>query len=726
MTTNIHITQCLVIMSIICNHVLTDDSTLKLINMVFRHGDRTLEFPYESYPNDPYRNYIPDPPGNGILTKSGELREYNLGKFLRSRYDNFLEPNYVPGSVKAQSSDVNRTKESLKLVLKALYPDAIIPTTFQLKIKDSLFFPQLCPGYAIEYLKVKGKSDVKEEMARLEPFKKNLSKWTGKKINSARDMFFIYTTLDVEKHMNLTLPSWTKDIYPDGDLLNATLLQYKIMNYNEKMRRRNGGMFIRKFKEDMLSVKDGSMDTNRKINLYSGHDVNIAAVLKALDIYYPHFPKFSSAVILELHFIEKDFYLKVFYYLGIPAELKELQIPGCESLCPLDQFLILMKNVIPTGFDLVCSKVRAFLVQINKTEKMLPNLWVLGLTFITIVYHPVLTDDLTLKLVIVVARNGDRQPDSTHEGYPNDPYKNLNFDGQLTESGRKREEYFGQFLREIYDAFLGPYFPGSVDARSTFENRSKESLNFILKGLFPETAIPTKFDTKFKDTLLFPQICPEYEADYLLAKQNAAMKKELEQLEDFMTELSTWTGKKIESALDIYYLYSTLEAQEFMNLKLPSWTEGVYPEGDLLKGTVLEFMIQNYGKSMIRRNGGWLLRQMIEDMNSVRNNTMDPNRKLIVYAVHNSNIVAILKALELFYPHVPKFSSAIIVELHLIEEVYYIKLLYYLGVPAEIKKLQVPGCDYFCSLDKFSKIMDDVIPSGIRLACEKIRNTFGG
>lgn len=74
------------------------------------------------------------------------MREYNLGKFLRGRYDNFLGSNYIPGSVLAQSSYRNRTRESLKLVLKALYPEAVVPTTYKSQIKDPLFFPQLCPG----------------------------------------------------------------------------------------------------------------------------------------------------------------------------------------------------------------------------------------------------------------------------------------------------------------------------------------------------------------------------------------------------------------------------------------------------------------------------------------------------------------------------------------------------------------------------------------------------
>ena len=55
----------------------------------------------------------------------------------------------------------------------------------------------------------------------------------------------------------------------------------------------------------------------------------------------------------------KTLYLQVNYYLGVPAEIKTLQIPGCETLCPLDQFSNLMKDVIPSSFDLVCDKFRS-------------------------------------------------------------------------------------------------------------------------------------------------------------------------------------------------------------------------------------------------------------------------------------------------------------------------------------------------------------------------------
>lgn len=44
------------------------------------------------------------------------------------------------------------------------------------------------------------------------------------------------------------------------------------------------------------------------------------------------------------------------HYLGIPPELEVVQLPGCEVLCPLDKFLQLIINDIPTDEGMVCDK----------------------------------------------------------------------------------------------------------------------------------------------------------------------------------------------------------------------------------------------------------------------------------------------------------------------------------------------------------------------------------
>lgn len=71
------------------------------------------------------------------------------------------------------------------------------------------------------------------------------------------------------------------------------------------------GPLLRIFTKHMLDVVSGTQKKKRKIYLFSGHESNIAAVLHALELYYPHVPEYSSSIIVELHNIEGTHYVKV-------------------------------------------------------------------------------------------------------------------------------------------------------------------------------------------------------------------------------------------------------------------------------------------------------------------------------------------------------------------------------------------------------------------------------
>lgn len=48
-------------------------------------------------------------------------------------------------------------------------------------------------------------------------------------------------------------------------------------------------------------IKNMESMNNRKINLYSGHDFTIVALLGALGVFKPHQPPYGSYMILEVH-----------------------------------------------------------------------------------------------------------------------------------------------------------------------------------------------------------------------------------------------------------------------------------------------------------------------------------------------------------------------------------------------------------------------------------------
>ncbi|XP_058801327.1 venom acid phosphatase Acph-1-like [Phymastichus coffea] len=319
------------------------------------------------YPNDPYYNDPFYPVGLGGLTNKGKLREYELGEVLRRRYFDFLGGVYVPESILAQSTDYKRTKMCLQIVLSALYPPGTfqqwnnqlnwqpIPTTYWPSEEDWLLIPEECPEYIEERKKAENLPEVIEKVEKFRDFMSNLTILTGKNISGTYDFYLLYHILTAEQSMQLRLPNWTEGLFPHGKLLDGILLEYEIFSYTQKMRRLNGGKLLYSILNDIQAVKDGSIG-GRKINLYSGHETNVVALLQTLGVFKYHVPQYGSAVIVELHEIDNQYYMKIIYYLGIPSTIEVLQIPGCDELCPLEQFIDLLSDVTPSSDEILCDK----------------------------------------------------------------------------------------------------------------------------------------------------------------------------------------------------------------------------------------------------------------------------------------------------------------------------------------------------------------------------------
>lgn len=54
--------------------------------------------------------------------QAGKLTEYKIGLLLRARYNKFFTDTWNVNYLEARSTNVNRTKMSLELLLAGLYP----------------------------------------------------------------------------------------------------------------------------------------------------------------------------------------------------------------------------------------------------------------------------------------------------------------------------------------------------------------------------------------------------------------------------------------------------------------------------------------------------------------------------------------------------------------------------------------------------------------------------
>ena len=101
------------------------ETKLVLIQIVFRHGDRT---PVVIYPNDIYNvTFWNKYGGLGQLTQTGMEQHYQYGRFLRELYADFLSPTYDKSQVYVHSTEYDRTIMSAASMLASLYK----PTGYQ-------------------------------------------------------------------------------------------------------------------------------------------------------------------------------------------------------------------------------------------------------------------------------------------------------------------------------------------------------------------------------------------------------------------------------------------------------------------------------------------------------------------------------------------------------------------------------------------------------------------
>lgn len=193
---------------------------LEQVHLLFRHGDRT---PIAAYPNDPWKDY-PWPGGWGQLTKRGINRHFQLGVWLRQRYEGFLSTEYSREEIVIRSTDTDRTLMSALSNLAGLFPPDVnqtwspslawqpIPVHTVPQEEDYLLSSHAdCPRFT----QLQEEIEKGEWMQRI--YRNNqqlfefISNKSGSNITDIVKLDYVYDSLLIESENNLTLPEWTKN-----------------------------------------------------------------------------------------------------------------------------------------------------------------------------------------------------------------------------------------------------------------------------------------------------------------------------------------------------------------------------------------------------------------------------------------------------------------------------------------------------------------------------------
>ncbi|XP_074104231.1 venom acid phosphatase Acph-1-like [Cotesia typhae] len=359
------------------------------------------------------------------------------------------------------------------------------------------------------------------------------------------------------------------------------------------------------------------------------------------------------------------------------------------------------------------------------------------LEFLFIIYfitHAV-SMEYELKFVAVLFRHGDRTPEN-NEIYPTDPYLHDDFHqlgrGQLTITGKQREYKLGQVLRDLYNDFLGDiYYTKDIFARSTSIDRTRMSLQLVLSALYPPKGsqvwneslgwqpILTSYVEEKDDTLLKPELCPLYVAEYEKLQKSPELKKEVAKFRPLMQNLTLETGKEISTTNDLFLLYNGFMALAAMNRSLPKWSEEIFPHGLLVDGANLEYKSLFYNDNLKRLRSGMVLRNITNTMKGIVDGKLKTHQKMTIFSGHDANVASLLAIFSDYNAHVPRFSSSVNVELLHKNNNYFVRVRHYLGIPSSVVDLKVPGCDIVCPFNRFIKLMRKFLPLDEEAKCDK-------
>ncbi|KAK4881235.1 hypothetical protein RN001_004554 [Aquatica leii] len=313
------------------------------------------------YPNNPHINFWKNI-GFGELTRIGKEESMQLGKTLRNRYQFFLSEDYNSEEVMTKSTDYNRTRQTASLVLDGLFVSTktnnksyIInykehPTDFVLR---GVFL--YCKSFRNEVKRLQNTIEYQNLESQYKHIFDLITKKTTRKYSSILDAFFLFQVFYSEKYMNLTLPVWAEQVYET--LHKLAVLECYIENYTTKLKRLNGGRMLKTVLKNMKKKsKNALIPHNRKMFLYSAHDVNVINILATMNVFTPHFPNYNAATLIELHHnvtLGKH-YVKVFYISRFNAEPTELIINECGNPCELNNLEEIMYQYLPVNYTQEC------------------------------------------------------------------------------------------------------------------------------------------------------------------------------------------------------------------------------------------------------------------------------------------------------------------------------------------------------------------------------------
>ncbi|ROI83820.1 Lysosomal acid phosphatase [Anabarilius grahami] len=234
--------------------------------------------------------------------------------------------------------------------------------------------------------------------------------------------------------------------------------------------------------------------------------------------------------------------------------------------------------------------------------------------------------------------------------------------------------------------------------------------------------IPVHTVPEDKDLLLhFPlRNCPRYIQLMNETKDSDTFHKMTVTYKSFIEMVREKTGVKTVSVDSVWTVYDTLFCESKHKKVLPDWaTPDVMETLKVLNDFSYQIMFGVYERTeKSRLQGGLLLDQIIKNISAASHN--EQKSKMIVYSAHDTTIVALQEALDVFSGLQPPYASCHLIELHQeqTDGMFSVEMFYRNDSAVEPYAVSLPNCSQHCPLQKFVDLTRDVIPQDWNKECE--------
>lgn len=291
------------------------------------------------------------------------------------------------------------------------------------------------------------------------------------------------------------------------------------------------------------------------------------------------------------------------------------------------------------------------------------------------------------------------------------------FLGQLTDLGKHNQTSLGTLLRERYIANF-KLLPSTWNAdesnlylRSTNYVRTIESLQYLLHGLYPRTELskvkPKVYIQSKELENMFPNdtSCLSLSRD-ILGLRTVFQEKHRSRLIELLTPLSFWHSMHERTPSDqAYRIYDRLTCMVGNNIPFP---DGINEEDRTkLEVVMIELWARLYDRdpSFTKRAVGRFVGDLIVPIKSAFNK-VSGYPKMAIFSGHDSTLIPVMIALNLFEGSYPQFSDNLTLEyFESKQDAGYVRLLY------NQKPLLAPFCSAngthhelsksFCKVESF-------------------------